>query len=91
MSTTNTYFYEDKGGKNKKEILWYSLDGSTMKICLFFILPKRPMGCQYVNPHIVQILKAFNFNTNVQIDVVLQVFYSTLYTSKSIQEEDSEK
>ena len=28
---------------------------------------KRPTGCQYLNPHIVQILKAFNFNTNVQI------------------------
>ncbi len=52
---------------------------------------KRPMGCQYVNPHNVQILKAFNFNTNVLIGDVLQVFYSSLYTSKSTQEEDSEK
>ena len=49
------------------------------------------MGCQYINPHSVQILKAFNFNTNVQIGDVLQVFYSTLYTSKSTQENDSEK
>jgi hypothetical protein len=49
------------------------------------------MGCQYVNPHKVQILKAFNFNTNVQIGDVLQVLYSTLYTSKLTQEEDSEK
>jgi hypothetical protein len=69
----------------------YSLDGSTMKICPFIDLPKRPMGCQYINPHNVQILKAFNFNTNVQIGDVLQVFYSTLYTSKSTQKEDSEK
>jgi hypothetical protein len=49
------------------------------------------MSCQYVNPHNVQIFKAFNFNTNVQIGDVPHVFYSTLYTSKSTQEEDSEK
>jgi hypothetical protein len=35
MSTTDTYIYEDKGDKNDKEILWYSLDGSTTKICPF--------------------------------------------------------
>jgi hypothetical protein len=48
------------------------------------------MGCQYLNPHNVQILKFFNFNTNVRIGDVLQVFYSTLYKSKSTQKEDSE-
>ncbi len=36
-------------------------------------------------------LKGFNFNTNIQIGDISQVFYSTLYTSKSTQEEDSEK
>ncbi len=51
MSTTNTHIYEDKGYKNEKEILWYSLNGSTTKICPFIVLPKRTMGCQYVNPH----------------------------------------
>jgi hypothetical protein len=91
MSTIDTYIYEDKGDKNEKEILWYSLDGSTTKICPFIVLPKRLMDCQYVNPHNVQILKAFYFNTNVRIGDVLQVFYSTLYTSKSTQENDSEK
>jgi hypothetical protein len=49
------------------------------------------MGCQYINPHNEQILKAFNFNTNVQIGDASQVFYSTVYTCKSTQEEDSEK
>jgi hypothetical protein len=91
MSTTNTYISEDKGDKNENKILWYSLDGSTTKICPFTVQPKRPVGCQYVNPHNVQILKAFNFNTNIRIGDVLQVFYSTLYTSKSTQDEDSEK
>jgi hypothetical protein len=91
MSTTETFIYEDKGDKNEEEILWYSLDGSTAKVCPYIVLPKRPLSCQYINPHNVQILKAFNFNTNVQIGDVLQFFYSSLYTSKSTQEEDSKK
>jgi hypothetical protein len=49
------------------------------------------MGCQYINPHNLPTLNVFNFNTNIQTGDVLQVFYSTLYTSKSTQEEDSEK
>jgi hypothetical protein len=91
MSTTSTYIHEDKGDKNENEILWYSLDGSTREICPFLVLPKRPMGCQYINPHNSSILNVFNFNTNIQIGNVSQVFYSTLYTSKSTQKEDSDK
>jgi hypothetical protein len=49
------------------------------------------MGCQYINPHNLPILNVFNFNINIHIGDVSQVFYSTLYTSKSTQEEDSEK
>jgi hypothetical protein len=49
------------------------------------------MGCQYMNPHNSSILKVFNFNTNIQIGDASQVFYSTLYMSKSTQEDDSEK
>jgi hypothetical protein len=36
-------------------------------------------------------LKVFKFYANVQIEGVSQVFYSRLYTSKSTQEEDTEK
>jgi hypothetical protein len=78
MSTTSTYIHEDKGVKNENEILWHSLDGSTREICPFIVLPKRPKGCQYINPHNVLILIFFNFNTNIQIGDVSQVFYSTL-------------
>jgi hypothetical protein len=81
----------DKGDKNENEILWHSLDGSTIEICSFIVLQKRTMGCcQYINPHNLPILNDFNFNTNIQIGDVSQVFYSTLYTSKSTQAEDSE-
>jgi hypothetical protein len=91
MSTTFANIHEDKCDKNEKEILWYSLDGSTREICPFLVLPKTPMGCQYINPHNSLILNVSNFNSNVQIGNILQVFYGTLYTSKSTQEEDSNK
>jgi hypothetical protein len=67
MATTSTYIHEDKGVKNENEILWHSLDGSTREICPFIVLPKRPMGCQYINPHNYNslILNVFNFNTNI--------------------------
>jgi hypothetical protein len=83
MSTTSTYIHGDKGDKNENEILWYSLDGSTREICPFIVVPKRPMGYLYINPHNFPIVNVYNFNTNIQIGDVSQVFYSTLYTSKS--------
>ncbi len=49
------------------------------------------MGCQFINAHNKPISEVFNFNTNIQIGDASQVFYSILYTSKLIQEEDSKK
>jgi hypothetical protein len=50
------------------------------------------MGCQFINnAHNKPISDVFNFNTNIQIGDAAQIFYSTLYTSKSTQEEDSKK
>ena len=91
MSTPCTYIHEDKGDNNKNKTLWYSLDGSVNTVYPFLILPKRPMGCQYLNSHNTTISYILNCNNNIQIGDASQVFYSTLYTSKSTQEEDSEK
>ena len=91
MSTSCTYIHEDKGDNNKNKTLWYSLDGSVNTVYPFLILPKRPMGCQYMNAHNTTISYILNCNNNIQIGDASQVFYSTLYTSKSTQEEDSEK
>jgi hypothetical protein len=55
------------------------------------VITKRPMGCQFINSHNTAISEVFNFNTNIQIGDSSQVFYSTLYTSKSTQDEDNEK
>ncbi len=49
------------------------------------------MGYQFINAHIKPISEGFNFNTNIQIGDAMQVFYSTLYRSKSIQGEGSKK
>jgi hypothetical protein len=91
MFTTCTYIHEDKGDNNQNETLWYSLDGSINSVYPFLVLPKRPMDCQFINAHNKPISIVFNFNTTIQIRDASQVFYSSLYTSKSNQEEDSKK
>jgi hypothetical protein len=62
-----------------------------MNVYPFMVLPKRPMGCQFINAHNIPISEVFNSNTNIQIGDASQVFYSTLLTSKSTQDEDSKK
>jgi hypothetical protein len=49
------------------------------------------MGCQFINAHNKPISDVFNFNTNIQIGNVSQVFYNTLHMSKSTQDEDRKK
>ena len=91
MSTPSTYIHEDRGDNNVNETFWFGLDGTINSVYPFMVLPKRPMGCQFINAHNKSISEVFNFNTNIQIGDASQVFYSTLYTSKSSQDEDSEK
>ncbi len=91
MSTPSTYIHEDKGVNNINETFWFSLDGTIKSVCPFMVLSKRPMGCQFINVHNKPISEVLNFNTNIQIGDASQVLNSTLYTSKSTQDEDSEK
>jgi len=89
MSTNSTYIHEDKCDKDQNKMLWCFLNGSVNTVHPFMVLPKRPMGCQFINAHKKTIDYVFNFITNIQIGDASQVFYSTLYTSKSTQDEDS--
>jgi hypothetical protein len=91
MSTKFTYIHKDKDDKDQKKTLWYFLNGPVNTVYPCLVLPKQPMGCQFINAHNKAISDVFNFNTNIQIRDASQVFYSTLYTSKSTQDEDSEK
>jgi hypothetical protein len=91
QSNDCTYIHEDKGDKDQNKTLLYSLNGSINKVYPFMVLPKRPMGCQFINAHSHPISAIFNFNTNISIGDVSHVYYSTLYTSKPTQEEDAKK
>ena len=55
------------------------------------LIPKHALGCGYVNIYNMACLDVFNCNTNVQIGDISQVYYSTLYGSKSTQKEDSKR
>ena len=73
-------------------IKWHNLvSGKTSTTRPWLIYPKRPLGCEYVNQHSNAISEIFNCNSNVQVGDPSHVFYSTLYTSKSTQAEDSER
>jgi hypothetical protein len=57
----------------------------------WLLYPKRPMGCEYINQHSHAVSEVINCNSNVQIGDPSHVFYSTLYTSKNTQEDDSNR
>ncbi len=91
MSMNCTCIHEDKEDKDQNKILWYFLDRLVNNVYPFMVLPKRPMGSQFINTHNKPISEVFNFNTNIQIGDASQVFYSTLYTSKSTQDKYGKK
>jgi hypothetical protein len=57
----------------------------------WLIYPKRPIGSEYINQHSHAVSEVLNCNSNIQIGDPTHVFYSTLYSSKSTQEEDSKR
>ena len=86
-----TYIHEDLGEDDENIISWHNLDGTTRQMAPWMIIPKRPMGCQYVNVHNPTISELFSCNTNVQVGDPIHMFYITLYNLKSTQKEDSER
>lgn len=88
-----TYIHEDRGSEDDNVILWHNLDldGSFRKMPPWMVIPKRPMGCQYVNVHNPTLSDIFNCNTNVQVGDPFHMYYITLYNLKSTQEEDGER
>lgn len=73
-------------------IPWHRLsDPEVVWLSPWTLIPKRDIGCEYVNTYNLACSDVFNCNTNVQIGDVSQVYYSTLYGSKSTQKEDSER
>ena len=90
---TSTCIHEDTrlDGEDIKKLEWYLLDGSVKKTAPWMVLPKRPLGCQFLNTHNKPISSIFNCNSNVIIGDASNTFYLTCYGSKSTQKEDKEK
>ena len=54
-------------------------------------ITKNTNGVSCINLHHQTMTDVLNCNTNVKIGDASQVYYSTLYTGKSTQEEDIEQ
>jgi len=80
-----------KIGKGVEMLEWYLLNGEVKKTAPWMILPRRPLGCQYLNTHNKTISTIFSCNSNVIIGDASNTFYLTCYSSKSTQTEDKDK
>jgi hypothetical protein len=67
------------------------VEGEEVQTKPWLIYPKRPMGCEYSNQHSYAVSEVLNCNSNIQIGDPTHVFYSTLYTSKSTQDDDANR
>jgi hypothetical protein len=73
-------------------IPWHWLsDPEVVWLSPWQLIPKHELGYGYVNTYNMACSDVLACNTNVQIGDVSQVYYSTLYGSKSTQKEDSQK
>jgi hypothetical protein len=54
------------------------------------VVPKRDMGCQYLNQHITSISDVLACNCNISIGDPSHTYYSMLYSAKTTQKEDRE-
>lgn len=86
-----TYIHEDPGNDNENMVNWHQLFGTSQSIAPWMVVPKRPMGSQYINVHNHALSSILNCNTNVQVGDPFHMYYITLYNLKSTQEEDSER
>ncbi len=91
LTCWKTFIHEDRGMNNENVIDWHRVDGTTMKMAPWMIIPYRPMGCQWMNVHNKTLSEVFNCNTNVQVGDPFHMFYITLYNLKSTQEEDGQR
>ena len=74
---------------DENEIQWVKADFSVGLVSPFEVLTHRSPGDYFLNTFNEIISNAIACNTNVQIGDYAHVYYSTLYTSKSTQKEDT--
>ena len=72
-----------------KIVKWHYLDGSVVEKTSYSIVPKRPVGCEYMNQHSEEISEVISSNTNVNIGDPVYTYYCTQYKTKDTQKEDN--
>ena len=71
---------------------WHRLsDPNVIWLSPWLLTTQRELGSEYLNTHNEALSHVFNCNTNVQVGDIWQIYYSTLYGSKSTQKEDTER
>ena len=85
-ATEKSCIYEDP----TKEVTWERVDSTSVSTRSYLVMPERPMGCQYLNSHQIFASDTLGCNTNLSIGDPVHTYYSTMYCSKSTQEEDKQ-
>ena len=88
LSNEGTYIAFDTDGG----VSWHQLnmgEGGVDTMCPFEVVVFRHLGDEFVNVFNKVLASLVGSNTNIQIGDFAQVYYSTLYTSKTTQKEDT--
>lgn len=83
----------DDGEENDekwKSQIFYRLDGSEIETRAYNVIPRRPLGSEYLNTHNNAISSCLGCNTNMQISNPKVMFYTINYTTKDTQKADNE-
>ena len=92
ISCDSTLIDQDESKENANSTPWNRLsDPHVQWISPWMLVTQRNNKSEYVNTFNCAMSEVFNCNTNIQIGDVWQVYYSTLYGSKSTQKEDSDR
>jgi hypothetical protein len=93
--TTNVLYKNDDadnlffGLPSQSSAKWYHHDGTFHNVCGYEIQPKRKPWDAFVNTNNPVVSKVFGYNNNVCMGSINTLFYCTLYTSKSNQEDET--
>jgi hypothetical protein len=68
---------------------WYHLDGSYHNVCSYDVLSKRDPWDVFVNTNNPTVTGLFGYNNNICMGSINTLYYCTLYTSKSNQEDET--
>jgi hypothetical protein len=68
---------------------WYHHDGSYHNVCSYEVLPKRECWDVFVNTNNQIVSDLFGYNNNICMGSISTLYYCTLYTSKSNQEDET--